>query len=167
MKSTFKYCYLIAFIVLLPQLIVAKSDIRKEIAKFVITNASKNGTDLTPYYQESGAYLIFYTSGNDRLINMANVFPKLNSQSYGPIYAGKSSLIAETAIKYKVDILFFKWHFINSYNEKTGIDNVEVTKIYKPFGIAFTIKIIPENLDILIYNGYMDGSVDFSAFKLQ
>ena len=35
-------------------------------------------------------------------------------------------------------------------------------KVYKPQGVAFTVKIIPENLDIIVYKGYMEGTIDFS-----
>jgi hypothetical protein len=45
-----------------------------------------------------------------------------------------------------------------------GTAKVRVLKTYKPQGIAVTVKIIPENLEILIYKGYLEGSIDFSAF---
>ena len=164
MKTTLKYCYLIVFI-LFSQLVVAQSENQKLIAKFVITKATKNGEDVTPLYIQTGASLIFYTSGNDGLLYLSNFCPNADSQSYGPVYAVKSSSIPKKNKKQKVDISHFNWHYTNTYDNKTGIAKVEMPKIYNPLNITFSITIIPENLDILIYNGYMEGSVDFSAFN--
>jgi len=164
MKTTLKYCFLIAMIVLLPQVLFA-GDKQEEVAKFVITDASINGVDQTALYLEAGAYLVFYTSGDDNTLNMANVWPKSDSQSYGSTFSMESKSYDETSDQYEVDIIRFNWRYVNTYDTKRGTAKVEVTKIYKPQGIAFIIKIIPENLDILIYKGYMDGSVDFSSYN--
>lgn len=163
MKITFKYCYLIAMVVFLPQLIFA-DDKQEVLAKFVITDATQNGHDITQIYLENRAYLIFYTSGDDKSLCMANFWTKSDSQSYGGVYSMESKTIEETDKQYKADIFRFNWRYINTYDEKRGTAQVEVTKIYKPQGIAFIIKIIPENLDILIYKGYMEGSVDFNSY---
>ena len=164
MKTTLKYSYLISIIVLLPQILFA-SEKQEEVAKFVITDASMNGADVTLQYLEAGAYLVFYTIGDDKSLYMANFWQKFDSQSYGAVYSLESKTIEETDKQYKTDIFRFNWRYINTYDEKRGTAKVEVTKIYKPQGIAFIVKIIPENLDILIYKGYMDGSVDFDSFQ--
>ncbi len=135
------------------------------IAKFIITDASKNGTDITPTILNQGAFIAFYTSDNDGILYMANVWPKNESQSFGPLYSSKTTSYNETYETYKADLFNFKWRYINDYNTKKGTANVEMVKIYKPQGIAFILEIIPENLDVLVYKGYMEGSVDFSAFK--
>ena len=164
MKTTIKNCYLIAILMLLPQFIWA--DEKQEIvAKFVITDVSQNGQDMTPTYLENGAYLVFYTSGDDKTLCMANFWPKTDSQSYGEVYSMEKKTIEETDKQFKADIFRFNWGYTNTYDKKRGTAKVEVTKIYKPQGVAFIIKIIPENLDILIYKGYMDGSVDFSSYN--
>lgn len=41
---------------------------------------------------------------------------------------------------------------------------MRLVKIYKPQGIGFSCTIIPENLDILEYKGFMNGSLDFSDY---
>lgn len=163
MKTTLKNIYLLAMIVLLPQLIFADNK-QEVLAKFIITDASENGQDITPTYLENGAYLVFYTSGNEKGLCMANFFPKTDSQSYGEVYSMESKTFEETDKQYKADIFKFNWRYINTYDEKRGTSQVEVTKIYKPQGVAFIVKIIPENLDILIYKGYMEGSVNFNSY---
>lgn len=137
---------------------------QETLAKFIITDAITNGIDVTPTLLANKAYTVFYTSDNDGLIYMANVWPKSNSQSYGPMYSVESENKRETYETYKADIFYFNWRYINTYDNKTGTAKVQVIKIYKPQGVAFTVKIIPENLDIIVYKGYMEGTIDFSDY---
>jgi len=135
------------------------------IAKFIITDGSSNGVDMTPTLLEQGAYTVFYTSGNDGLIYMANYWPKAGSQSYGPMYSSKTASYNETYETYKADFFYFNWRYINTYDTKKGTASVQLIKIYKPQGVAFILKVIPENLDFIVYKGYMEGTIDFSIYK--
>jgi hypothetical protein len=141
-----------------------ESSEQKVIAKFIITDASKNGYDNTPKILEQGAYTVFYTFEEDGLIHMANYWPKNKSQSYGPMYSAKTTSYNETYETYKADVFHYNWRYTNDYDGKSGTAKVQLTKIYKPQGVAFILKIIPENLDIIIYKGYMEGTIDFSQF---
>jgi hypothetical protein len=142
------------------------SNVQKIIAKFIITDASVNGIDNTPILLDQGAYSVFYTLNDDEgTIYMANYWEKDNTQSYGPMYSTENNSFDETIETYKADLFNFNWRYINDYDNKKGTAKVELTKIYKPQGITFILKIIPENLDIIIYKGYMDGTVDFSKYK--
>ena len=134
------------------------------LAKFIITDASFNGIDNTPTILDQGSYTVFYTFQNDGLNYMANYWPKNNSQSYGPLYSAESVSYDETYETYKSDIFYFNWRYTNDYDGKKGTAKVQLTKIYKTQGVAFVLKIIPENLDMIIYKGYMEGTVDFSKF---
>lgn len=138
---------------------------QKVIAKFIITDAKKNGIDETPYLLKAGAVTVFYTADNDGLLYMANVFTKDNTQSFGPIYSSQSTKNAESNSSFKTDVATFNWHYINDYNDKSGTAKVKFTKIYKPQGIAFELRIIPENLDLIVYKGYMEGTIDFSDYE--
>ena len=62
-------------------------------------------------------------------------------------------------------MFLFQWHYINTYDDKKGTAKVELLKVYKPQGIYFRITIIPENLDILVYRGYVEGSLDLSVYE--
>lgn len=137
---------------------------QETLAKFIITDATINGVDQTPTLLANKAYTVFYKSDNDGLIYMANVWPKSNSQSYGPMYSVESQRKRETYETYEADIFYFNWRYINTYDSKKGTAKVQVIKIYKPQGVAFTVKVIPENLDIIVYKGYMEGTIDFSDY---
>lgn len=135
------------------------------IAKFIVTDGSSNGVDITPTLMDQGAYSVFYTDENDGLIYMANYWPKGGTQSFGPMYSSKTASYNETYETYKADIFYFRWRYTNSYDDKKGTASVQLTKIYKPQGVAFILKIIPENLDYIVYKGYMEGTIDFSKYK--
>jgi hypothetical protein len=137
---------------------------QEEIAKFIITDASVNGVDNTPAILDQGAYTVFYTFQDDGQIYMANYWPKNDSQSYGPMYSAETNSLNETYETYKADIFYYNWRYTNDYNGKSGTAKVQLTKIYKPQGVAFILKIIPENLDVIVYKGYMEGTVDFSQY---
>jgi hypothetical protein len=138
---------------------------QRTLAKFVITDASINDQDATETYLQSGGYIAFYTIGDGNLY-MTNFMSKLyNSQSFGRLYSTEHKKIRETYETYEADVFYFRWRYINSYNSAKGTATVELIKIYKPQGITFSCTIIPENLDVLVYKGYMDGSLDFSNYS--
>ena len=134
---------------------------QETLAKFIITDATINGVDVTPTLLANKAYTVFYTSDDDGLIYMANVCPESNSQSYGPMYSVETQKKRETYETYAADIFYFNWRYINTYDNKKGTAKVQMIKIYKPQGVVFTVKIIPENLDIIVYKGYMEGTIYF------
>lgn len=156
---------LIFFVLLLTKLLNAQPLEQETLAKFTITDATTNGVDITPILLREEAYTVFYTRGDDGLVYMANVWSKSNSQSFGPMYSIENTEIHETYENYKADIFYFNWRYINNYNSKRGTAKVQVIKVYKPQGIAFILKVIPENLDLIIYKGYMNGTINFSNYE--
>jgi hypothetical protein len=60
--------------------------------------------------------------------------------------------------------LFFDWHYITGYEDAKGAAKVQLIKVYEPQAITYALKIFHPNLEILIYKGYLEGSIDFSAF---
>ena len=136
---------------------------QKTLAKFIITDASLNKNDVTETYLDAGGYIVFYTNDEGNLY-MANVMSERDTQSFGRLYSSEHSELKETYDKYEADIFYFNWSYKNDYDSKIRTAKVKLVKIYKPQGIIFSCIIIPENLDILEYKGYMEGSVDFSKF---
>jgi hypothetical protein len=137
---------------------------QQTLAKFIITDASLNDQDATESYFSSGGYIVFYTTDDGNLY-MANVMSKLNTQSYGRLYSSDYKKLKETYETYRADVFYFRWRYINSYDSKKGTATIKLVKIYKPQGVAFSCTIIPENLDVLTYNGYMEGSLEFSEYS--
>lgn len=136
---------------------------QKTLAKFIITDASDNNIDVTETYLDAGGYIVFYTKDDGNLY-MANVMSNRDTQSFGRLYSSEHSELKETYNQYEADIFYFNWRYINDYDSKKGTAKVRLVKIYKPQGIAFSCTIIPENLDILEYKGFMNGSLDFSDY---
>jgi len=156
---------LLPILFFLPLLIFGQLPEQEILAKFTITKALKNGVDITRTIEKAAAYTVFYSNPNNDLIYMANVWPNSNSQSYGPMYSVENKSFKETYETNKADFFAFNWKYKNDYDNKSGIADVEVIKIYKPEGISFTVKIIPENLDIIIYSGFMEGTVNFENYN--
>ena len=136
---------------------------QKTFAKFIITDASFNKVDVTETYLDAGGYIVFYTN-NDGNLYMSNVMSKRDIQSYGRLYSSEHSKLKESYDKYEADIFYFNWRYINDYDSNKGTAKVKLIKIYKPQGITFSCTIIPEDLEVLSYRGFMEGTVDFSKF---
>ncbi len=137
----------------------------KKSTKFIITDASTDGVDTTTAILESEAFMVFYTVENDNILYMSHVWPKHNTQSYGPMYSVISETKKETYEEHKADIFDFNWLYITGYDAKKGKANVQLIKVYKPQGITYVLKIISPNLETIIYKGYLEGSLDFSVFE--
>ncbi len=128
-------------------------------AKFIIQDFRFNKQDYTEQVIKDKAYLAIYTVEGDKEVYFANVLTKANTQSYGNIFDLKGKTVEATDSTYKIETYTFKWSYVNDYDNKKGTSSVTLTKITKDAGIAFECKIIPENLDVLIYKGYMEGSL--------
>lgn len=133
------------------------------LAKFVIQDARINHEDVTLTYLRSGGYIVFYENQYGYL-NMANVMSNRNTQSYGRLYSVNHKKIEETSTEYEADIFDFRWSYVNDYDGKEGTAQVRLVKIFKPAGVAFQCTIIPENLDLIEYKGFMEGTINFSKY---
>lgn len=145
-------------------ILFAQNNNQETLSKFIITDASKNGNDITETILEQNGYLVFYTDAEKNLF-MANVWEKNDTQSFGRLYNTEHKKLKETYESFEADIFYFRWRYINSYDTKKGTATVELIKIYKPQGVAFKIKIVPENLDILVYKGFMQGTLDLNKYS--
>ena len=138
---------------------------QKTLAKFVILEFKNNGQDYTNWSLDRNQYLVFFVNENQKLC-MANVCGncKGNEQSYGNLHHLDTKSYEETNTTYKMDVFKYRWQYFNTYDDKTGSAIIELTKIYKPQGVAFEMKMVVENLDISLYKGYMEGSINFSDY---
>ena len=145
-------------------ILFAQTNNQETLSKFIITDASDNGNDITETILEQNGYLVFYTDAEKNLF-MANVWEKNDTQSFGRLYNTEHKKLKETYENYEADIFYFRWRYINSYDTKKGTATVELIKIYKPQGVTFKIKIVPENLDVLVYKGFMEGTLDLNKYS--
>lgn len=134
---------------------------RDVLAKFIITDARVNGNDATPQLVSNRAYTVIFKDEGDDKLHMSNVWEKAGSESYGVIYSFKRVGKSEIIDGYERDTYHFNWSYNNTYDDKKGTAKVELIKIYKPQGIAFSLKMVTESLDVTVYKGYMEGSLNF------
>ena len=156
--------FILVILLIINTIVFGQTNSQETLSKFIISDASKNGNDITETILEQNAYIVFYTN-NDNNLYMANVWSKNNSQSFGRLYNTKHKKLKETYDSFEADIFYFRWRYINSYDTKKGTATIELIKIYKPQGVTFKIKIVPENLDVLVYKGFMEGTLDLNKYS--
>jgi hypothetical protein len=128
-------------------------------ARFIIKDARLNDVDITEQIFDAGAYLAIYTPENSNEYSFANVQPKHDTQSFGRMTNIKRHTEEETSTSYEALALDFRWSYINDYDNKKGTADVQLFLVKKQAGVTFECKIIPENLDVLVYKGYMEGTL--------
>lgn len=131
----------------------------KLVARFIIKDARLNNVDITKQIFDAGAYLAIYTPENSSEYNFANVHPKDNTQSFGRMTNIKRYTEEETPTSYEALAINFRWSYINDYDSKKGTADVQLFLVEKQAGVTFECKIIPENLDVLVYKGHMEGTL--------
>ena len=144
------------------QFIASNKSYAQEItieAKFIVQDGRINKVDVSELLIKENAYLAVYTIKGVEGAHFACVRPESNTQSYGNIFNLVEETSEATDKNYKIETYKFKWSYVNSYDTKKGTANVILTKITKDVGIAFECKVIPENLDVAVYKGYMEGSL--------
>ena len=143
--------------------IISNAQKQEDLAKFIITEATSNGNDISQWYFQRKQFLIFYNNKEGQLC-LADVSGINDDQSYGRVYSLKSESMNETETSYKVDVFSFRWRYFNSYNSETGYATLLLTKIYKPAGVIFSIKMVLSNLDVLKIKGYMEGTLNLNDY---
>lgn len=130
------------------------------LAKYIITDARHNGEDATKEYLDQGGHIVFLENEQDQL-SMANIRSIAKTYSYGEMYNVEFDSEPATAEHYETELFAFVWSYTNSYDSKEGTAQVQIIKVYKPQGTVFRMTMILENLDQLVYTGYLEGSINF------
>ena len=140
---------------------------QETFAKFIITNGTVNGEDITPRLINEKPYFVIYRIIKTNDLCMANFCQTSNSQSSGSIYSILKKRIEANDENYQIDTLNFKWDYSNTYDEVKGTANVELSKVFTPEGVYFTMNILPENSDVLVYKGYMEETNESKVIDLK
>lgn len=138
---------------------------QRTIIKFQITNGTFNGEDITQRLIDEKAYLVIYRIIKTDDLCMANFWQTSNSQSSGSMHSLLSKHKQATDKNYGTNFTSFQWDYSNTYDDKKGTAKVDLMEIYKPQGGFFTIIIRLENLDVLIYKGFVSDSLDKKVYE--
>ncbi|MBW4890122.1 hypothetical protein KXQ82_10365 [Mucilaginibacter sp. HMF5004] len=130
-----------------------------ELARFIISDVRMNDIDVTKTFVDGQSYLVLYTPAGSKELYFASIRHTDHTQSYGRIYDQESSQVDATSTQYKSENYKFKWSYANSYDNKQGTATITMELVYKPNGTAFTCKVVTEALDVLVYRGYVSGSL--------
>lgn len=130
--------------------------------KFIATSSSNNGVNTSSLFiDEYKTFSVLYQTENDGLY-FANVCENGNSQSWGPVYNFKQDNTLSDKNYYRWT---FSWNYKNSYDDKKGTCKCSLDLHRKAQGIISTITIVTEELDVIVYKGYVEGTLDFSVFE--
>ena len=147
------------FLLLFALILTASSSYAQDKeTRLIILEAKIDKADYTDIYLQNQAFLVFYYTEDEQL-NMANVFPKEESQSYGKVSMwAKEKENPDTPEGYKTESFVFRWSYANSYDSKTGSAICKLKKIYKPSAIAYELQMLTEDTSTLEFKGYIDGT---------
>jgi hypothetical protein len=153
------------FFCICPSLVYGQINGQKELARFIVTDATEDMIhDITPDILSMGTYTVFYLTENDSRMYMANVCSNEDSQSYGYIYNLGTSHEPETKQTYETATFTFNWKYYNTYDGRSGTCKCMLKKVYKPQGVVSSLQMITEDLRLIVYKGYMEGTLNFSKY---
>lgn len=137
---------------------------QKVLYKIILSDVTINGVNASNKYLEENGYLVFYVQ-EDGSPALANVMVKSETQSYGNIFSIQNDVMEEGTDNYKAEMLKFKWGYVNSYNNKSGTASIDLLKVYKPQGIVCILTMVLENLNVLVFKGYEEGSLNINKYS--
>lgn len=165
MKKAIK-CILVLCLCLLPlslKSINVKKSSEEIYAVFVINEAYDDGVNFSKVILANKCKTTFYTING--MLYMANIFTTAETASYGEIINLEITKEPETfAVPDKINMTY-NWTYKNTYDDNSGSAAVTVEIITKPQVTTFRMKILTESLELIEYNGYLEGSLNFPQFK--
>jgi len=132
------------------------------IETLIITDARKNGSDISEQYADESGCLTIYSFEGDERTYLSNKLPNSNDQSYGHIYNIQSETFPESSDMHKTQAAAFKWSYVNSFDAHKGTATASVSKVFKPIGTSFIFNLVTETLDEYEYKGYVKGSLNLN-----
>ncbi len=162
MKSKHALRALVLLLCLLGTASIAQK--QKTFCRLVILDARLEGQDVTEYYVDRKQFLTLYQTANGE-VYFANVAGTNDEQSYGRTYNMEWENGKETQDKYPYVRYNFKWSYLNSYDKKRGTGTVLLLIIKKPQGNMFVCTVILENLEKIVYKGYVEGTLDLGIMR--
>ena len=124
--------------------------------KFIVQDARFNDIDVSQQWIAGGAYLAIYTIEGSKEIYFASVNPGQKSNSSGRIFHLTHFEGDEDDVTYENRTFNFQWSYQNSYDTKKGTAKVKIIQVKKNGSVGFTCYIVSENLDQIVFKGYME-----------
>lgn len=137
---------------------------RELVQRLVISDARKNGRDITPQTLEAGGELLFYRRAGEDKLYLALINSKSASYTDGPIYGLTTATIPETPEDFAQETTSFRWSYTQS-DGVAGTAQVSLVRVKKPQGVIYQMVVLNEVLDQWQYKGHVDGTVNLSGIQ--
>jgi hypothetical protein len=145
---------------ILPGWVYAQEATPHTLLNFRIINGTSGDTDITEWLLNSEMHTVFYFYEEDSIMLMANTSFNSDSQSYGPTTKTLESEYGVSEEGYETEVWYFDWSYINSYDDETGIAKIKAIFTTKPDAIYLTLYILPNDFELIVYNGVTEGDPD-------
>jgi hypothetical protein len=122
---------------------------------FKITKSQMNEVNTSSLLKKNKAFTVFYYEPADSVMCMANVWKKVNTQSWGSVKVNGIYTKKSETTNFKKVVYLFEWKFQNSYNDEAGILDAIFVKTYKPNGTYAQLYMKEKNDNLVIYEGYL------------
>ena len=139
----------------------------KILSVFSIKEAWFGDKNVSRKLRAQKAYTMFYKMGNDSVHWMANVWPKSRSQSFGPMQDIVRENFPASTDAPEIDKLYFTWNYLNSYDLKQGVAQVEVLIEHRDKEAYFIVRILPEDRELIVYKGAMQIGPDRTRARIK
>lgn len=137
---------------------------RELIQRLVISDARKNGRDITPGMVEQSAEWVFYRRAGEEKLYLAQINAKNSIQTDGLVYALTTSTTPETPDSFASETTQFRWSYTQA-DGAVGTAQVSLLRVKKPQGVIYQMTVLNESLDQWQYKGHVDGTVNLSVLQ--
>jgi hypothetical protein len=137
---------------------------RELIQRLVISDARKNGRDITPTMLEEGAEWIFYRRTGEEKLYLAQTHARKKVQTDGAVYALTTQTIPESPDNYASETTQFRWSY-TQVDGVVGTAQVNLVRVQKPQGVIYQMTVLNESLDQWQYKGHVDGTLNLSVLQ--
>jgi len=121
-----------------------------------IIQAEIDGEDYSELYYRNKAFLAFYK--RDSVAYFTNCWQKAGTQSYG-----RAVLLEQHETEDEMTSVIL-WKYANTYDDETGTAIILLRLIHRPVAVAFELSILTESAKMLIFKGYVNGSLDWKPY---
>ena len=127
-----------------------------DILRFVPNTVLWDGVDVTDWAAiESQGWFEFEQTESARMFN--NIMARRGTMSYGEVVNLEVDRTAASEESYAIDALTFQWNFANSYDNDTGVCDMELSIFYEEYDTNFILYMTLPNGEIHVYKGFVSG----------
>ena len=125
-----------------------------------IIQAGIDREDYSEVCYRNEAFLVFYER-NDKL-HFATVWQKTGVQLYGEVVQLEHT--EDDKAKERTETTSYLWNYSHTGTGATGTAIIWIRLTHRPVAVAFELSILRENAEMLLFKGYVNGSLNWKPY---